>query len=218
VWNTRFNIIDLIDDGPDGQLPTFPTSKALKDYSSTERKLFPRQCSTAGAILTSLLAGGPPAAAACDEAEDPIGSLNTAFASISIAPIIEDDQDDVQSLSNAPGGTPSDSEEEEPSPLLSFFSHFPGFNYNPTKSSTSEFYRLCRHMRWKRNSPEREEAYRDFSNAMASQFGRKYGVHMDDLGAWQRLCQRLEINPVPDDLEEAREVGVSKLHCVLPER
>lgn len=42
---------------------------------------------------------------------------------------------------------------------------------------------------------------------MADQFGRKYGVDMDDLGAWQRLCERLGVNPTPDVLEEAREVS-----------
>ena len=57
-----------------------------------------------------------------------------------------------------------------PGPLKAFFGRYPGFNYNASEPSTSEFRRLCEHKGWRRNGPEQKAAYEAFSKALANQF------------------------------------------------
>ncbi|KAJ3507685.1 hypothetical protein NMY22_g16852 [Coprinellus aureogranulatus] len=40
---------------------------------------------------------------------------------------------------------------------------------------------------------------------MTAEFGIKFGKNMNDLAAWQKLCKRIGIDPVPVTLESAHE-------------
>ncbi|KAF6760720.1 hypothetical protein DFP72DRAFT_1165877 [Ephemerocybe angulata] len=86
-----------------------------------------------------------------------------------------------------------------------FFAEYPDFNYDPTETAHSEFRRLCRSMGWERDDPEKVEAYADFQDAIVMQFNERFGTDADKLEPWQKLCRRLGIEPVPDNLKEARE-------------
>jgi len=97
---------------------------------------------------------------------------------------------------------------------VNFFSQYIGFNYNPSNAANSEFYRLCRHLNWERGDDERDSAYNDFKDALTQQFNANYGTDAEDLGAWQNLCIRLNIEPVPSSLKRCRQV-VTATHVNL---
>jgi len=93
--------------------------------------------------------------------------------------------------------------------LNDFFEQYPDFDYDPSMPANSEWYRLCDHMNWgkkgKKTNPERESAYEDFKDALVHQFNTNYGTDEESLDAWQELCERLGVFPIPDTLKEARE-------------
>ncbi|KAJ3509035.1 hypothetical protein NMY22_g16427 [Coprinellus aureogranulatus] len=204
------------------QLKTFPTKEALRKYTTKQKKSFPKQCSTAGAILSSLInAGGRSAAGASGgQTEASVESLAIAVDSAHISSPEGENNVTPSTGSFAQHGplveAPSEDEEDGALPLRAFFVQYTQFHYQSSRSATSEFRRLCKTMGWEKKDPNRTEAYMDWSDAMADQFGRKYGVDINDLGAWQRLCERLGIDPVPDVLEEAREL-VYNTHVNLVE-
>lgn len=90
--------------------------------------------------------------------------------------------------------------------LPSFFSQYIGFHYDATNAANAEFYRLCDHLNWKRDDDERVLAYKDFQDALTRQFNANYGTDAEDLNAWQNLCIRLNIDPVPSSLKRCRQV------------
>lgn len=104
-------------------------------------------------------------------------------------------------------------------PIPSFFELCPTFTYNhAAPSAASEFRRLCEHRGWEKGNPDQKVAWRDFQNALAKQFNNLYGVDVDNLKLWQRVCSTLKIEPLPGNLEEAQEVSdypyVPNLSCV----
>ncbi|KAJ3518915.1 hypothetical protein NMY22_g13443 [Coprinellus aureogranulatus] len=195
VWRTRANIIDLIDDGVDGQLKTFPTKEALRKYATKQKKSFPKQCSTAGAILSSLIDAGRRLAAGASggQTEASVESLAIAVDSAHISSPEGENNVAPSTRSFAQHGplveAPSEDEEDGALPLRAFFVQYTQFHYQSSRSATSEFRRLCKTMGWEKKDPNRTEAYMDWSDAMADQFGRKYGVDINDLGAWQRSAR-----------------------------
>ncbi|KAF8121525.1 hypothetical protein EV363DRAFT_1437419 [Boletus edulis] len=55
------------------------------------------------------------------------------------------------------------------SPLEAFFgSYYPQFEYDATESASHEFYRLCDEFGWDRDDSEREDAHREFKNALVN--------------------------------------------------
>lgn len=99
--------------------------------------------------------------------------------------------------------------------LAEFFSQYSeDFRYDPKKAATSEFYRLCDHFDWERGDDERESAHRKFKDALTQQFNANYGTDADDLAAWQNLCLRLCIEPIPSSLERCRR-AVTSTHVNL---
>ena len=95
-----------------------------------------------------------------------------------------------------------------PNPILSFFEMYPTFTYNrAAPSSATEFRRLCEHKGWEKGNPDQKIAWRDFQNALARRFNSLYGVDVDNLKLWQRLCSTLKIEPLPANLEDAQEVS-----------
>jgi len=88
--------------------------------------------------------------------------------------------------------------------LKEFFSTYSlQFDYNPTRSASHEFYRLCDKLGWDREDPEREVAYRKFQDALVKQFNVIYGTE-DDLDQWQNFCHVVNVHPIPDDLKGCR--------------
>ncbi|TEB23876.1 hypothetical protein FA13DRAFT_1739675 [Coprinellus micaceus] len=207
VHRTYVNIIDLIDDVLDGEVPTFPTKKDLRVYTTKQKKLFTGGWHNSNTILTSLLTGNRPAMEQSGSVEDTlVHPLSTTFAPLNITSDAQPAAPSTSSLRGPFVEPDSDDEGETVLPLRAFFTQFSGFIYQSSNSATSEFRRLCRTRGWKREDSDRADAYINWSDAMANQFGAKFGVDMGDLGAWQRLCARIEINPIPDVLEEAREL------------
>lgn len=61
---------------------------------------------------------------------------------------------------------------------------------------------MCRSL----DEDDREEARKGFKDALVQEFNMMYGTDVNDIGSWQGLCHVLGIAPVPDKLNECREV------------
>lgn len=65
---------------------------------------------------------------------------------------------------------------------------------------------MCNFFDWANNEPERKEAHDNFKTALVQQFNSLYGTEVDDIKSWRGLCLALDIFPLPDDPNEAKEV------------
>jgi len=88
-------------------------------------------------------------------------------------------------------------------PIDEFFAQYQ-FPYDSSQPSRNEFYRMCDSFGWERGD-QRETAYRGLKDAMVLQFNSLYGTNENDIGAWNNLCQVLQIAPIPEGLELCRE-------------
>ncbi|TFK21863.1 hypothetical protein FA15DRAFT_645014 [Coprinopsis marcescibilis] len=92
--------------------------------------------------------------------------------------------------------------------LADFFGQYPSFFYNKDQPANIEFGRLCQHMQWcdSDNEPQSEKstAVRKFQDALVRQFNEVYGTDEHSLEAWQELCRRVGIYPIPETIAEAR--------------
>jgi len=78
---------------------------------------------------------------------------------------------------------------------------------------------MCDHFDWDRHDPERADAHDDFKTALVQQFNTLYGTEVDDIATWRGLCLALDVFPVPDDLDDVREVCISlALRCCTQAR
>jgi hypothetical protein len=95
--------------------------------------------------------------------------------------------------------------------LAEFFRQYqsPGFKYDPNELPLLEFRRLVRFLGLWRDDPESRALDEDFGKAMVAEFGIKFGSNMNDLSAWQRLCKRIGIEPIPTTLAKARRVSAN---------
>jgi hypothetical protein len=91
-------------------------------------------------------------------------------------------------------------------PLADFFAQYTNFDYKPAKSASAEFYRLNDSNGWGKDSEEWKEAKRGFQDALTMQFNINYGTDVNDLTRWQALCAKLQMDPVPENLKDCREV------------
>ncbi|KDR71048.1 hypothetical protein GALMADRAFT_254207 [Galerina marginata CBS 339.88] len=95
-------------------------------------------------------------------------------------------------------------------PLSQFFSqHYPSFIHKPNNVPTHEFSRLCWAMDLEPHTDERTEAYDDFTDALTQEFNLTFGTDVDSITSWQALCARIGISPIPETLEECRQVVMS---------
>jgi len=99
-------------------------------------------------------------------------------------------------------------------PMDEFFDRYPDFPYNPSQSVMTEFYRMCDFFGWERDDPERETARDLHRDAMVQQFNHIYGTDVNDVASWWKLCEDLNIDPIPQDLEGCRSL-VRSLHVNL---
>jgi hypothetical protein len=65
---------------------------------------------------------------------------------------------------------------------------------------------MCDHFGWARDDDDREDAFQSFRIALTKEFNKKYGTDLNNLAAWQKLCVRLGIDPVPAKIKQCREV------------
>lgn len=102
-----------------------------------------------------------------------------------------------------------------------FFSRYPRFHYDRTKSSAAEFTRLCRKYRWRKDengnySQESETAWAGYRISVVMQFNASFGNDVDNNEAWGRLCSHLGVDPIPKRIRDRRKARPShKLWCFL---
>ncbi|KAJ8692423.1 hypothetical protein PTI98_009735 [Pleurotus ostreatus] len=99
----------------------------------------------------------------------------------------------------AKGHTNESKKERRASNFPAFFANYPEFQYNPAKSAILEFNRLCKS--W------RKKAHQDFKDAMVKEFNDIYGTDESNIDSWRKICIVLDIDPLPDTVQEARDVS-----------
>ncbi|KAF7424607.1 hypothetical protein PC9H_009915 [Pleurotus ostreatus] len=102
----------------------------------------------------------------------------------------------------AKGHTNESKKERRASNFPAFFANYPEFQYNPAKSAILEFNRLCKS--W------RKKAHQDFKDAMVKEFNDIYGTDESNIDSWRKICIVLDIDPLPDTVQEARDAILSK--------
>lgn len=101
--------------------------------------------------------------------------------------------------------------------LDDFFAQYPDFTHNRLGSSPREFYRMCDHFMWRKRPdgtypPLRVEAQEKFRVAMVLEFNNRFGKDVEDLASWRRICEFLQMSPMPSGLEEMRRVGHNPIY------
>ncbi|TFK93886.1 hypothetical protein K466DRAFT_580523 [Polyporus arcularius HHB13444] len=96
-----------------------------------------------------------------------------------------------------------------PDHIVAFFSRYPEFDYDSDLSFIDEFYRMCDHFGWRRYSNERDQARDAMRRAMVQQFNHTFGTNAEDLASWQKLCEIIQIDPIPDKLKQCRRAVVT---------
>ncbi|TFK21866.1 hypothetical protein FA15DRAFT_696104 [Coprinopsis marcescibilis] len=96
-------------------------------------------------------------------------------------------------------------------PLQTFFDRFsPAFIYDPTQPVNTEYERLEQFMREADQNWNKHDAKNRFQKALVAQFNKTYGKDVNSLTGWQTLCATLRIEPIPDELEMAKEAVLNK--------
>lgn len=91
--------------------------------------------------------------------------------------------------------------------ISSFFTKYPNFPYNPKRGVAEEYYRMCDFFAWDKDDVEREEARREFKDAMVIQFNSLYGTDVANIENWHKLCIALYIEPLPETIHDCKEVS-----------
>ncbi|KAG5943118.1 hypothetical protein E4U59_000653 [Claviceps monticola] len=91
-------------------------------------------------------------------------------------------------------------------PMDLFFSRYNQFDYDPHSKVWSEYHRLCKFFGWNKGSTKEKTERKLFRQALVDEFGAIYGVDDNKLDVLQRLCEKLEINPLPQTLTDCKEV------------
>ena len=91
-----------------------------------------------------------------------------------------------------------------------FFAHYPSFRYDRQAPLVREFYRMCGHFAWDRDSADKKEASLAFKTAMVHEFNTLYGTDVNDIESWRKLCLAVDITP-PEGLQACRKVKLLSL-------
>lgn len=70
-------------------------------------------------------------------------------------------------------------------------------------------------MGWGGYNPDREEAHEAFKDALVKEFNDIYGTDENDINSWHKICVVVGLDPLPDTLEEARDVSTRGHQNVL---
>lgn len=95
-------------------------------------------------------------------------------------------------------------------PLDVFFRSYPTFNHIPSLPPATSFANLRRHEGWHRDSPESDEAWNNYQDALKSELRMWYGAE-DDLTAWHALCRAIGVVPLPQTPAQCEKVK----YCVV---
>ncbi|KAJ7082411.1 hypothetical protein B0H15DRAFT_785801 [Mycena belliarum] len=98
--------------------------------------------------------------------------------------------------------------------LVEFFAAYPKFEYDPAGPSSQQFNQLREVYDLRRGRPGADMAYRGFTRAMGLSFTELYGDDVNSLESWHKLCRAVEIEPVPDCIEDCRR-AIDELHVNL---
>lgn len=95
-------------------------------------------------------------------------------------------------------------------PIEQFFGQFAvlRFAYRPSKTAYSNFERLCKVAGWIKDTDEWMAARVRYERALVDQFHFVFGTG-EDLQSWQKLCEFIDITPIPDT------VGGCQVVCCL---
>ncbi|KAG6144125.1 hypothetical protein E4U38_003096 [Claviceps purpurea] len=74
------------------------------------------------------------------------------------------------------------------------------FDYDPHSKVWDEFNRLANFFHWQEGSQKEKKARNLFRQALVDEFGANYGESDSKLDVLQRLCQKLEIGPMPQSI------------------
>ncbi|KAG5944996.1 hypothetical protein E4U53_006772 [Claviceps sorghi] len=94
-------------------------------------------------------------------------------------------------------------------PIDSFFKRYHQFQHNPHAEAWSEYHRMVSFFNWTTNNKKERRANRLFQEAIVAEFGASYGVDENKLDVLQRLCEKLEISPVPQSITSCKKVNPS---------
>ncbi|KAF6746203.1 hypothetical protein DFP72DRAFT_923403 [Ephemerocybe angulata] len=94
-------------------------------------------------------------------------------------------------------------------PLYDFFAKYNhrGFRYVPT-DPTTEFDRLCENLGIPWGSDARDGLRKEFAEALRGQFVHIFGGDINDKVAWETLCRRAGLRPIPEDLESLQQLFI----------
>ena len=93
-----------------------------------------------------------------------------------------------------------------PNHIVQFFDLYARFDYDPDLPFIDEFNRMCDYFHWKSNDPERLQARSQLNRAMELQFNDTFGTNANDIASWQKLCEIIQIHPIPTNIADCRRV------------
>jgi hypothetical protein len=70
---------------------------------------------------------------------------------------------------------------------------------------------MCDFFAWDCDAPQRQQAHEDFKTALVHQFNSIYGIDVQDMEPWRRLCLALDISPLPDSVKDEQKVRSCRL-------
>ncbi|KAK0203986.1 hypothetical protein DFS33DRAFT_850100 [Desarmillaria ectypa] len=94
-------------------------------------------------------------------------------------------------------------------PIQTFFARYPEFSYDQSKETMAQFYDMACQLKW--NKATKRKTLRDIQGAMAQQCDEIYGGSVDDLHAWQRLCEVVGQGEIPNDISTCKAV-IERVH------
>ena len=91
--------------------------------------------------------------------------------------------------------------------LEAFFSQYPAYTFDPSAPSTTQFHRMCDVVGLNSDHTKRKAARSAFNDALSRAFNHIYGTEVGNLESWQILCRVVQMDEIPDNLEECQEVS-----------
>lgn len=90
-------------------------------------------------------------------------------------------------------------------PLDSFFTSFPTFDYDPSLPPATSYSLLCEHEGWRHGDLASADAWDRYQDALEGELRMWFGAE-DDLTAWHALCRAVGIHPLPETCGRCEEV------------
>jgi len=91
--------------------------------------------------------------------------------------------------------------------LDAFFSKYPQFKRDPTKSVATQLNELRRQEKWwGRRSNLWDAARQKYQNALVQQFNTAYGTDANDLKTWHRVLGRIHAGKLPQTVDECTQL------------